>query len=247
MTGADFAGVRRLVLEFLVGQEFILIPEQAVFLHVTRVKGDLRLGVLGDDVKSPADFLDQHFPRFVYRVNVGVFTVAVLGDDLEFIVFEITRTETQDGYIDAAFSLFRYEFFQLFVIADADIEVAVGSENDSIIPAFDKVLGRDRVGRLQALGARRCAFGGEILDNIGDHLFLKSLRAVKADGDAARISHDRYRVIVIKRLEEQLKRVLHQWQFIRSRHRPANVKQKDEIVFPRRNYLKRLGLDPDRQ
>ncbi len=81
-------------------------------------------------------------------VDVGVVAVPLVGQLLHRRVVEVARAEAEHGEKDAAAPLLLDQADQLGVARHADVEVAVGGEDDAVRAAADEVLFGDAVGEL---------------------------------------------------------------------------------------------------
>ena len=133
MSPASFASSRK----SSAAQHPVLVPDQPVGRHLRRVELDLQLHVLGDRDQGPA-LLDEHFPGLVERVDVGVVAVAVVGELLQLGVLQVAHPEPEDRQVHARLPLLLDQPDQLGVVRHADVEVAVGRQDDAVDPVLDE-------------------------------------------------------------------------------------------------------------
>ena len=95
MSGSHVAGVFQIVVEVFIPQHTVLIADQPVGIDLGGIELDLNLHVLGDRDERSAHLFDEHFARFVQRVDVGVVAVAAVGEFFERRVFQISEAETR--------------------------------------------------------------------------------------------------------------------------------------------------------
>ncbi len=86
-------------------------------------------------------------------VDVGGHAVAVLREGLRHFVAIVAFAEAEHGQIDAFLALSCDEALQLVLVGDADVEVAIGGQEDAIDAAFAEALLGERVRKLDAFGA----------------------------------------------------------------------------------------------
>ena len=114
------------------------------------------------------DLLDQHLPRLVEGVDIGGGAVAVLRERLHQRVVVIAHAEAEHGEEHALAALALDIALQLVRVGDADIEIAVGGEDDAVDAIGIEILLGERVGLADALAARRAAAGAELIDGRED-------------------------------------------------------------------------------
>ena len=104
----------------------------------------------------PLSLLDEHLARLVERVDVGVVAVAAVGELLQRRVLEVAHAEAEHGQEHArscALSSISRDQARPGSV-DADVEVAVGGEDDAVDAALDEVSAAAMlVGQLDARAA----------------------------------------------------------------------------------------------
>src|SRR5690606_23507641 len=114
----------------------------------------------------------QDLARLQLAVDVGVVAVAVIGELLELAVLQVAHAESEHGEKRALLALLFDEPHHLRITGHADVEVAVGGEDDAIVAVADVVATRDIV-REPDPGATRCrAPRLELIDCGKDTLLL---------------------------------------------------------------------------
>ena len=182
-------------------------------------------------MKSVAAHLrHEHLARLGQRVDVGVVAVALVGQHLHLRVLDVAGAEAEDGEEDAVLALRFDELFELAVARRADVEVAVGGEDDAVVAAVDEVLFRDVVGELDARAAGRRAARFERLDRGEDRPLVGAGRRRQHESRVAGVDDDGHAVLRPELIDEQLESFFHQRQFVRLHHRAGDVDEEDEVV-----------------
>ena len=73
------------------------------------------------------------------RIDVRVVTVSFVGKSLKSTLVVVPGTEAEHREKYSVFLFIRDQLFKLFLGCDSDIKVTVGSHDDSVVAAFDKV------------------------------------------------------------------------------------------------------------
>src|SRR5204863_34312 len=74
----------------------------------------------------------------------------------------VVAAHADAGEIDAALALLLDQIGQSVGVGDADVEVAVGGEDDAVVAVRQEVIGRDLVGQLDSVAARGGTAGLEV-------------------------------------------------------------------------------------
>ena len=247
MAGADVAGIDAVVVEVLARQHPVLVADQAVLGHRRRVELDLHLDVAGDRRQRRAHLADQHLLRFHQRVDVAVGAVAGIGDALHQLFVVVAGAEAQRGQRDAALPALLDQALELFEVGDADVEVAVGGQQDAVDAAVDVALARHPVGQLDAAGAGGAAAGLQRVDGVRDARALGAGRGLEHHPGAAGIGHQRDPVLRAQPIHHQLQGRFQQRQLVRRVHRTRDIHQKHQIDRRQRLGREILALERDPQ
>src|SRR4029450_12988298 len=106
-------------------------------------------------------------------VDVVVVAVAVIADGFHHRVVEVAAAEAEHREKDLRiFGFLLYHPLELSGAGDADVEVAVGAENDAVSAAFDEVVLGQLVGELNACTARGGASGLQAAEGGPDRVLL---------------------------------------------------------------------------
>ena len=150
MAGADVTRIDRVVVEILAPQNPVFVADQPVFLDPRRIEFDLDFHVLGDGQQSGAHLLHQHLVRFLQGVDVGVVTIAGIGQLFHQPIVVVAGAETERGQGDTAFALGFDQVFQRLEVDGTDVKIAVGRHDHSVDTVFDKTFAGEIVGQLNA-------------------------------------------------------------------------------------------------
>jgi len=80
---SHFAGIHRVIPEFLFGQGAVLIPDLAVLPHTVRIELHLDFHILGDQVKGGAQFIHEDPARLVFGIDKPIDAVSLVGELLQ--------------------------------------------------------------------------------------------------------------------------------------------------------------------
>ena len=155
VAGADVARIHFVVVEVFVAQGAVGVADQAVFLNRGGVEFDLDFHVLRHGGEGGGQLVLQDFFGFFFIVDVAVIAVARIGDLFHHVFVVIARAETQRGERDAAFAFFRHHGFQGVGAGNADVEVAVGGQQDAVDAVFNVGFLRLLISHFQC-GFARC-------------------------------------------------------------------------------------------
>ena len=113
---------------------------------------------------------------------------------------------------------------------DADVEVAVGGEDDAVVAFAHEILLRDVVGELdpRAAGGRPACL--ETIDRVEDRGFVAPGRGRQHETGVARVDDDRDAVLRTELIDEKRECLLHEWKLLGHVHRPRDVDQEYEIA-----------------
>ena len=139
MACAYLACVLGVIVKVLGSHDPVLIADKAISLNICGIELQLKLNVLCNCEKCSAHFIDQHLFRFLFAVDVGVVSVAVVSQCFKTVVLIIACAEAQNGEEHAAFTLFLNEPCKLRLGGKSHIKVAVGGEDNSVVAAVDKI------------------------------------------------------------------------------------------------------------
>src|SRR5207248_2285653 len=101
----------------------------------------------------------------------------------------------------------------------ADVEIAVGSEDDAVEAALDVVLLRYLVRQFDARSAVGRTAGLESVDGGGDGLLAMPQRGVEYESGAARVGDQGDAIVLPQLIDQQFERLLQQRQAILDHHR----------------------------
>ena len=247
VSGAQLAGVLRVVGKVLGVQQAVLVADESVSGGPLRVELDLQLHVLGQREKGAAHLLDQHLPRLQEVVDVVEVAVAVVGDLLHLRVLQIAGSEAQHGQEDARVALLLDQAHHLGVAGCAHVEVAVGRQHDPIVAAVDEVLACSLVSQPNPGASGRAPACLQLLQRGQDLGPLVARRRGQCQPGGPRVHDDCDPIRRPKLLHQQRERLLEQRQLVRVGHRARHVQQEDQVG--RRQVLRlhraRVQADPN--
>src|SRR5262245_65340328 len=116
--------------------------------------------------------------------------VTVVGEFFERRVLEIADAEAEDGEEDSALAAALDQLHEVARAGDANVEIAVGAEDDAVEPARDEVPGGDVVGHLDPAAAVGRAAGVDRLDRGANALALIAWRRVEHQAGVAGVGTD---------------------------------------------------------
>ncbi|MCY1295566.1 hypothetical protein D9M70_449120 [compost metagenome] len=114
-------------------------------------------------------------------------------------------------------------------IADADVEVAVGGQQDAVDAVRDEALLRLLVGELDARLAGRRAAGAEPVDGGADLRLVAAGGGLEHHPRLAGVDHQGHLVLGAQLVDQQLQRALHQRQALGAVHRAGHVDQEHQV------------------
>ena len=181
--------------------------------------------------------VDTAWVDVIEKVETGVAAITVAGGDNAIVVIPGANHRLSEAHVQAAER----------VIRDADVEVAIGGEQDAVDAALDEALLCSRVGKLDARGASRAAAGAQCVDGGGDGGLILAGGRWQHDACAIRIGHQRDAVLRAHLIDQQLERGFEQRELVGAVHRAGHVDQKDEVGGRQILFRHVLPLDGDAQ
>src|SRR5690606_13344504 len=137
---ADLAGIDAMIVEVLAVQHAGLVADQAIFGDASGIELDLDLYVVGDREHVRGHFVAQHAAGFAERIDVSGNAVAVLRQRLHQGVVVVAAAEAEHRKVDAGVALTLDEVLEFLRIVDANVEVAIGGDDDAVDAALAEVL-----------------------------------------------------------------------------------------------------------
>ncbi len=80
MSRSDFSSVLRIIIEILGGQQAILVANQAIGSHPSRIEFNLDLHIFGNGHERRTNLFDQHLPCFQVGIDEGIVAVSLVGN-----------------------------------------------------------------------------------------------------------------------------------------------------------------------
>ena len=151
MAGAQFAAVFGVVAEIFSRHCAVLIADQAVTLDHGRVEFNLQLDVFRYGEECTSGLFHEHLSGLGNVVDIVVVSVSVVGDRFHLVVLIISHAIAEYRETDAALCFLFYVTGQVTLGGDADVKVTVGSEDDAVIPALNKVFFSCLIGHFQSV------------------------------------------------------------------------------------------------
>ncbi len=247
VTGTDFTGIDLVVAEILAFQRAVFKADLAIFGHHRRVEFELDFHVFRHHCQRRRHFVHQHFLRFVQIVDIRVIAITGIGDLLQQLVVVVAGAEAEAGQRHTAFALLFDQAFQLLEIADADIEIAVGRQQDAVDALFDIRLLRHLVRQLDAGRPGGGAARRQLIDRGADFRLFAAGGRLQHDARAAGVSHQRYLVLRPQLIDQQLEAGFQQRQLVRHFHRAGYIDQEHQIGRRQHRLVDIAGLDTDAQ
>ena len=212
MPRTHVAGIHRVVGEILLAQRAVLVADQPVLADLRGVELHLHLHVPGDGDQRGGQFVGQHLFRLHRAVDIGVIAVTDIGDALHHRLVVIAGAEAERRQRDAGVAVALHQLLQHLVVADPDVEVAVGRQEDAVHRPLAEVGARGGIGQLDPLPAGRGAAGIEAGER-GIHVALVGGR-LQDDPGAAGIGDDRHAVVGPQAAGQPAQRRLYQRQLV---------------------------------
>ncbi len=245
MARANFAGIDAIVAEILAAERASLVTDQAIFGDTLGVELDLDLHVVGDREEGAADFVDQHAAGFGFAVDVSCDAVAVLGQALHQRVIVIAAAEAEYRQVNTGLALALDDVLQLLEIGDADVEIAVGGEDDAVDGVGIEVLFRQCVREFQALAAGRRAASMQAVERVANGALIVAARGLKHGASGPRIDDDGDVVLLRQLLGEHAEAIEGERELVGTIHRPGDIDQQNEVQRRAFVVLDVVTLQPD--
>ena len=119
---------------------------------------------------------------------------------------------------------------QLVVVRHADVEVAVGGQDDAVGPLRDEVLDGLVVGELDARAAVGRAPGLQLVDGREDLGLAEARGGGEHQARGAGVDDDRHPVVLAQLLDQHPHPLLDEGQLVGLVHRARDVDQEDEVA-----------------
>src|SRR5712692_4559465 len=246
MPRPELAGVFGVVCEVFVGQRAVLVSDLAIGRHDPRIEFQLYLHVLRDRDQRSLELVDEDLLGLVDVVEIVIITVTFIGKRFHEGIFVVVVSDADAGQIDALLALFLDDIDQR-VAGHSDVEVAVGGEDDAIVPVSCEILLGGFVGQLDSCAPSGRAAGLELVECGQDRLLVGSGGLWQHDSGCTGVNDDGHRIFGTELLDQQSKCRLEKRQTLGRHHRSRDVEQKDEIVGRELPLVDRLSLDADAQ
>ncbi len=244
---AHVAGILPVVIEILLGQHPVLVPHQPVGLHPERVPLQLELHVLGDGEQRAAQLVDEHLPCLALPVDIGVVAVALVGELFHHRVAQVAGAEAQHREEDPILPLLLDDPDQLALAARPDVEVAVGGEDDAVVPGRLEVPPGHVVGQLDSFGAGGRAPRLQAVEGGEDLLLVASRGGGEHQPGGPGIDHDGHPVLRPEAGHHELEGALHQRQLVRFIHRAGDIEQEHQVAGGQLLGIEVLPLEPHQE
>jgi hypothetical protein len=244
---ADLARILLVVGEVFLGQQPVLVSQEAVCLHLCRVELDLNLHVLGHGEEGAAELPHEDFMGFAEVVDVGVVTVPLVGHLLHLGVLEVPGSKAEDGEEGPFLAASLHQADHLRVGAHAHVEVPIGGQDQAVVPLLQIILSRHIVRELQSRSAGGRATRLEPVDCLQDRGLIGAGRGREHQPGRTGVNHDGHAVLGTQLLHQSPKCLLHQRELVLGLHGARHINQEDQIAgreIAGRNPL-RLETDPD--
>ncbi len=220
MSCPNFSRILCIVVEILRCQGAVLIPQQTIAFYHGRIKLHLKFHIPAYGKQRCGHLFYQHLPRFLQIIYVSIIPVTFIGQDLHFIVLDISCTKTEHGQENAGFLFGRDQIFQLLLAGHPDIQVAVRSQDNTVIAALYKMLLRQRIRRLYPLAPVSAAVRRQSIQRRHDLLRLTAPHPVQHCPGILGIGHDRDPVPACQVLRQKSESLLQKRQLIIRIHGP---------------------------
>ena len=227
-----------------MGEDSILVADQAVLSDLIGVEVDLDLHVLGDRLQHRAGFLDQHLAGLELAVDVGVVAVPLVGELLHHVVVEVARTDTEHGQEHPGLAFGFDERHQRRVVVGAHVEVAVARDHDPVDAVFDEGLLGEVVGEVNARRTVGAASRLEPLQRVDDGAVVGPGRGRQHCPRRARVDDERDPVAHVHLLGERHQSLLDEPESIWARHRPRHIDEEHQVAWRNVACLHVPALDP---
>ena len=229
MPGSDLAGILPVVAKVLGRHDPVLVAEQAIGGHLRGVKLHLDFHILRDRDRAARELLHEHLPRLAGAVDIGVNTIAVIGDLFHLRVLQVAFAEAEHREERAAGRLLLDQVHERLVAGHTHVQVAVGGEDHPVHTAGDEPFRRLLVGHVDTGAAMRGAARRECLDYRENLSLLIAAGGGQLHTCVTGIGDDRHRVVFRELLDQHREGLLHQRQLVRGAHRARHVDEKHEV------------------
>ena len=189
----------------------------------------MQFHVAGHGGQGRAELIDQHLACLAQVVDVGVVAVTGVGQLLHQALVVVVHAETQGGQRDTALAPVGGQLLEAVEVTDANVEVAIGGQQDAIDAAFDQVLARLLVGQLDARLPCRRTTGAELIDGRTDLRLVATGRGIEQHLAVTGIGDQRDAILRTQLLDQQFQGALHHWQAFAAMHRTRHVDQKHQV------------------
>ena len=226
MPGPDFPTVLRIVLKILSVQHPVVISQKPVSLHQFRIKFYLQLHILADCQKRCRHLLRQHLFCLLHTIYVSIVAISLIRQRFHLIVFDIIRPETKHGQENPGLFFPGNQFFQFLLGGHTDIQITVCRQNHTVITAFDKIVFRQCVSRLNSPAAPGAAACFQTVQSLLYFPLLTADCTFEHNRILRRVGHNRYPVPTAEIICEFCKSRLQKRQLVRLAHGAGDVQQK---------------------
>jgi hypothetical protein len=209
MAGTHLAGVFPVVVEIFLGEQPVLVAEQAVGLHFRRIELDLDLYVLGHGEQGSSEFTDEYLLRFTEAVDIGIVPIPLVRHLLHLGVLQIPGTEAKHREESSLFPPRLDQPDHLCIRADPHIEVAVGGKDEPVVPFGQVILASDVVGQLEPGATSSGSTRLEPVDSGENRRLVLARGGRKHETRGAGVHHNGHPVLRAQLLDQGAKRLLH--------------------------------------
>ena len=189
----------------------------------------MQFHVAGHVGQGRRELIHQHLARLAQVVYVGVVAVTGVGQLLHQALVVVVHAKTQGGQRDAALALIGSQLLEAVEVADADVEVTIGGQQDAIDAAFDQVLARLLVGQLDARLPCRRTTGAELIDGRTDLRLVAAGRGIEHHLAVTGIGDQRDAILRAQLLDQQFQGALHHRQAFTAMHRAGHIHQEYQV------------------
>ena len=128
MPPAQIARIFGVVVEVLVGQTTVVVPNQPIRRDLGGIEFHLDLGILGHREEGARQFLHDHPPGLPQRVDGIGHTITVVGQHLHAVIPNDGCAVAKDGKTNAVAPLLLDQLDQFILAAGTDVEITIGEE-----------------------------------------------------------------------------------------------------------------------
>lgn len=159
LAGAEFPGIFGIIVEVAGFEETVVIADQAIGSDLCRIEFDLQLDVFRNREKGAGELANQNALAFEDVVDVGIVAIAMIGKRFHFGILVVAAAETQNAEVNPRLTLLRDEGLQIFIARHAEVEVAVGGEQDPSVACSLEVLFGNFISHAQTRATGRATAG----------------------------------------------------------------------------------------